>query len=87
MFYAIILNVNFGLFNLIPCPPLDGSKVLFSFLPHRVVWKITQYERYFPLALILLLYSNVLDTPLSFLSQSVFTFFITLAENTIGLFV
>jgi len=35
LYYLIIINLILGIFNLIPIPPLDGSKVLFAFLPER----------------------------------------------------
>lgn len=41
-----ILSVGLGVFNLIPIPPLDGSKVLFSLLPDRAYDQLLRYERY-----------------------------------------
>lgn len=41
-----MLSVGLGLFNLIPLPPLDGSKVLFAFLPDRSYRMLMRYERY-----------------------------------------
>ncbi|MDY3282365.1 site-2 protease family protein [Dysosmobacter sp.] len=49
-----ILSVGLGLFNLIPIPPLDGSKVLASFLPDSAYWKLMRYERFGMLLLIVL---------------------------------
>lgn len=43
---AAVLSVGLGLFNLIPIPPLDGSKVLFSLLPDRQYNLLLRYERY-----------------------------------------
>lgn len=39
-------NLGFMVFNLIPIPPLDGSKVLGMFLPNRTYYTMLQYERY-----------------------------------------
>ncbi len=55
-FYVALLNINLALFNLIPIPPLDGSKILFAILPDRVYWKVMRYERYFYFALLFLIF-------------------------------
>lgn len=49
------MNLGLGIFNLIPIPPLDGSKVLSAVLPTRIYFKIMQYERFGFIALILLI--------------------------------
>ena len=48
----VVVNLALGIFNLVPIPPLDGSKILFSFLPERAFSFIQAYEQY---SLILLL--------------------------------
>ena len=45
-YYAMVISCGLGVFNLIPISPLDGSKVLYAFLPQRIYWKIMRYERY-----------------------------------------
>lgn len=40
------LSIGLGLFNLLPIPPLDGSKVLGAFLPDRAFFGLMRYERY-----------------------------------------
>jgi Zn-dependent protease len=46
MFYLLLINVGLGIFNLIPIPPLDGSKILRGFLPDSKVHIIDYLERY-----------------------------------------
>lgn len=46
-----ILSLGLGLFNLVPIPPLDGSKILFSLLPDRAYNTMLRYERYGMIAL------------------------------------
>ena len=47
LYLGIYYNVAFALFNLIPAPPLDGSRILYAFLPSRILFRVQQYERYF----------------------------------------
>ena len=50
------LNLYLAIFNLIPIPPFDGSRVLFVFLPNRYYFGIMRYERYIQIALLILIY-------------------------------
>lgn len=63
--YFHILNLSLGLFNLIPIPPLDGSRIFLTFLPAKYYFGIMKYERYIQLVLMLLLWTGFLSTPLS----------------------
>lgn len=56
MTYFIQINLVLMAFNLIPFPPLDGSKLVFSVLSDKAYFKLMQYERFGILALILLSY-------------------------------
>lgn len=59
-----VLSIGLGIFNLIPFPPLDGSKVLGGILPDRLYYNILRYERWGMLLLMALLFFNVFDGPL-----------------------
>ena len=66
MFYmTAVMSIGLGVFNLIPVPPLDGSKILFSFLPYRIERKVTQYEQFIQFGLFALLFIGVLDRPMN----------------------
>lgn len=65
LYYGVQLNVTLAIFNLLPLPPLDGSRILFLLLPPRIYYKILPYERYITLAILLLLVLG----PLSYLVQ------------------
>lgn len=65
------LNLGLALFNLIPCPPLDGSRIFYVFLPPKLYFGVMRYERYIALALLLLLYTGLLSAPLSWLMMKI----------------
>lgn len=44
--YIIILNITLGVFNLVPIPPLDGSKILFTLVPYRYEHYLRAMEQY-----------------------------------------
>ncbi|MBR3845480.1 MAG: site-2 protease family protein [Clostridia bacterium] len=68
---GVILNLNLMIFNLIPIPPFDGSRILYVFLPTDLYFKVMRYEKYIMLAFILLFATGALDGPLSFLTNLV----------------
>ncbi len=59
------LNLSLAVFNFLPMPPLDGSRVMYSFLPSKLYFGVMKYERYISLAIMLLLLFGFLDFPLS----------------------
>ncbi len=59
--YSAIINVSLAAFNLLPIPPLDGSKILAGILPNKAYYKYMQYERYAMIALFVLMLSGLLD--------------------------
>jgi len=49
------INVGLGIFNLIPIPPLDGSKIIGMFMPHHLYWRYMNFRYWFVILLILLM--------------------------------
>ena len=79
--YFMVLNVGLGVFNLIPIPPLDGSKVVSSLLPPKIGYKYMMLERYagiFILVLFVLSRSASFDflfTPIEWLRDTIISGF------------
>ena len=72
-----VLSIGLGLFNLLPIPPLDGSKVLFSLLPERAYYMLMRYERYGMLILLAIVW---LDLGGDYLSGIIQTVYLWMAE-------
>ena len=73
-----IISIGFAVFNLIPIPPLDGSKVLFSLVSDSAYYKLMRYERYGMILLYALVFTDLLGAPLhsaiSFAADKLFVF-------------
>ena len=70
-----LLSIGLGLFNLLPIPPLDGSKVLFAVLPDRAYNQLMRYERYGMLLLFALVFFDVGSSAFSAAIECVFELF------------
>ncbi len=85
-YFVAYINIALAVFNLIPIPPLDGSRLLTAFLPNRIYYKLMRYEQYFFIVLIALLWIGILDIPLDFLRYHIFNFIDWLASLPFTLF-
>jgi len=68
------ISVYLGIFNLIPIPPMDGSKVLFSFLPNDLYLKLMRYERYGMIILMVIIFSGYFNSSITSAFNAVFKF-------------
>ena len=76
----VYMNIGLAIFNLLPVPPLDGSKILSAVLPARIYFKIMQYEQYGFIILLILLNLPIFSNLLSFLQQGILRGFIRIIE-------
>ncbi len=66
-----LLNASLAVFNLIPIPPLDGSRLLTAFLPTRLYYKVMGYEKYMLIALLVLSFTGALSGVLSTCTRAI----------------
>ena len=77
VFYAMLpivvkINIILGAFNLIPIPPLDGSKILMSFLPYKAQLSLAKLEPYGFFILIFLLFTGLLNPVIALLENLIY---------------
>ena len=65
LYDMVVMNLSLAVFNLIPVPPFDGSRIALLFLPERLYFKAMRYERYIMLAVLALVFLGALNVPLS----------------------
>lgn len=63
---GISINLVLFLINLLPIPPLDGSRIITAFLPPKLAWQYSKVERYGFIILLVLLYTKILSQLLAY---------------------
>ena len=72
--YFVLININLAVFNLIPIPPFDGSRILSAFLPDRIYYRLMQYERIIFIIVLAFLFFGAGSGIVSYVSAKVFNF-------------
>ena len=70
----IIVNLTLAVFNLLPVPPLDGSRIIGVVLPDHIYFGVMKYERFIMIAVIILVFTGMLTGVLFFLVGHMFRF-------------
>ncbi len=76
-------NTMLGVFNLMPLPPLDGSKVVASLLPVNLEMKFYRYERYLYFLLVIAVFSGAMYRVMSPMIQGLLSFFLFVGESLV----
>lgn len=87
LYGIIMINIGLGVFNLIPLPPLDGSKILMHFLGYNAKQWFYNNERIFYFAFILLWVTGLLSSLLSPIFSGVFTGITWIAFKIVSIFI
>ncbi|MBU4305159.1 MAG: site-2 protease family protein [Candidatus Omnitrophica bacterium] len=74
LYILVRINIILGAFNLIPIPPLDGSRILMVLLPERAKLRFARLEPYGLLIIAFLLFSGLLNPIISFMQSLVYAF-------------
>lgn len=64
-YYYVLVNISLAVFNLIPMPPLDGSRIVGAFLSSRALYTYYRYQNIFVMVMFFLLLSGSLSGPLA----------------------
>ena len=80
------ISVGLAVFNLLPVPPLDGSKILFSLISDENYDKLMRYERYGSIIMFALVAAGFLDKPLNTLIRNVFNFLLPVGQAGLDIF-
>lgn len=75
LYFFITVNLGLAVFNLLPIPPLDGSNVILPFLPPKAIYWIQNYRQIISVVFMVLIFSDLLNLPLAFVSNALLRLF------------
>lgn len=68
----VSINISLGVFNLLPIPPFDGSRIFLSFLPSKYYFGIMKYEQIIMYVVMFLLFTGILNIPFGAISDLIY---------------
>jgi Zn-dependent protease len=71
LYMGVILNISLAIFNLIPVPPFDGSRIFYAFLPTKWYFAVMKYERIIMMVVLVAFIFGFLDFPISWIFSKV----------------
>ncbi|MFH2044299.1 MAG: site-2 protease family protein [Pseudomonadota bacterium] len=74
LFYSVFINPILAVFNLMPIPPLDGSRILAVLLPHHMRMQFARIERFGMMILIFFLFTGIFDKILEYVAMPIIGF-------------
>lgn len=77
LYFIVTINIGLAIFNLIPIPPLDGSKILSYFTSARYEMFLAKNQMVISIVFLAVMFSGILSRPLSFLGNKVFDFYLS----------
>ena len=83
---AIIMNIGLGVFNLIPLPPLDGSKIFIRFMPYNVRNWIYDHEMWFYMAFLVIWITNLSSIIITPIMTGIYQGIVTVVKLLLSLF-
>lgn len=86
LWFIIVINIGLGVFNLLPIPPLDGSKLIGALIPDKYYYTYLRYEKYGMILLVVLLATGVFDLFLADTVEGFMNIFRDIANWLVGLF-
>ncbi len=70
---VVSINISLGVFNLLPIPPFDGSRIFLSFLPSKYYFGIMKYEQIIMYVVMFLLFTGILNIPFGAISNLIYS--------------
>lgn len=86
LWYYVVVNISLAVFNLIPMPPLDGSRIVGTFLSDRALSTYYRYQNVFVMIMFLLLLTGAMSGPLYTVQSFFYRIIMSLAEAPFRLF-